>query len=422
MKKNTVFKTATLKFLIILFCLFTGLLPKSKAQFFDELSNPQVTVNIAHPPGLGLKIQKVAFNPTTGSCSSQVGDAIIQDFVNNQVEVIDRNNLDAILAEHNFNMSGYVDRENAVKIGKIIGPSALITIKVMRCETQKQNSKWAESRFNYQTKQTYNVNVFGTTTIVHFKASIQTTDLTTGRIFSAKVYECSPSKRNASYEGYPEAPSEYDVQEMAFFEFKNDVHKLFFTWYEPTTLYFFDDTAGGLKEAFKALKSGDLKNALELSFKNLETCKSDPKIKPKILAHAYYNMGMSYFIFNEYDKAIEYFKESEKLRPGSIVTNAIGDCEKARALNAELQRVEEHDAAQKQQLQSQTETDQKVAENSTLKNDDIIMLTQRKLPDSLIIQKIKTSTSKFDMSTDAMIKLTEAGVSEEVIIEMMSKK
>ncbi|MGB4414677.1 MAG: hypothetical protein WBI53_07305, partial [Paludibacter sp.] len=61
-------------------------------------------------------------------------------------------------------------------------------------------------------------------------------------------------------------------------------------------------------------------------------------------------------------------------------------------------------------------------ENSTLKNADIITLTQKKLPNSLIIQKIKTSNCKFDTSTDAMINLTTAGVSEDVIIEMMNKK
>jgi tetratricopeptide (TPR) repeat protein len=50
-----------------------------------------------------------------------------------------------------------------------------------------------------------------------------------------------------------------------------------------------------------------------------------------------------------------------------------------------------------------------------LPNEEIIKLVQAKLPDSVVIAKIKSSSSEFDTSTDALIKLKKAGASDLVL-------
>lgn len=55
----------------------------------------------------------------------------------------------------------------------------------------------------------------------------------------------------------------------------------------------------------------------------------------------------------------------------------------------------------------------------TLNNQKIIQLTQIGLQPSVIINKINTSINLFDVSTDALIKLSENKVASEVINEMM---
>ncbi|MFZ4522675.1 MAG: hypothetical protein ACOYNC_13275 [Bacteroidales bacterium] len=407
---------------ITLFIIF-GFITNAGAQFFDKLSNPTISVKIDHPPGLGLKINKVAFNVATGNCADQIVDAMIQDFVSNNVEVIDRSNLKTILAEHDLNFSGYIDQSTAAAIGKIIGPSALITVKVLRCETKVQDNLTAtEQKHDYKTNRDYLVKAFISRTSVFLKVSIQSADLTTGRIFTARVLEYTPQRENKSYEGRPEAPAEFDVQELAYNALTRDVHKLYFAWSELTTLYYMDDKAGGLKQAFAALKAGDKDLAFNLSVQNLETCKQTPDLKEKILAHAYYNLGMSYMIRNDHEKAIENFEASQKLRPGEIVTDAINDCKRAQALAAELQKVDNKAIMDAQKSQNETEKAIQEKASSTMTNADVIALTQKKLPNSLIIQKIKTSTCRFDTSTDALVALTNAGVGEDVIILMMEKK
>jgi hypothetical protein len=58
---------------------------------------------------------------------------------------------------------------------------------------------------------------------------------------------------------------------------------------------------------------------------------------------------------------------------------------------------------------------QSTASTQSLTNDDIIKLVQAKLPDSVVIAKIKSSSSEFDTSPDALIKLKRAGVSDSVL-------
>lgn len=411
-----------IKKVLLIFLIGTVFIINAAAQGLDALSNPKIYVKLTHPPGLGLKINKVVFNPATGNCSDQIIDALISDFVSNNVEVIDRNNLQAILAEHDFSFSGYVDKNSAASIGKIIGPSAMITVKVLRCQTEVKDLYVDEKKYNYETKQNYIARAYIARTTVYLKASIQTTDLTTGRIFTARVLEFSPSREYKSYTGRPEAPAEFDVQELAYSYLTSTVHRMFFPWSEYTDLYFMDDKNGGLKDAFKALKAGDIDQAYELSNKSLEFCKNSTDIKKKVLAHAYYNVGMMHFIKNDYDKAIEFFQESQKIRPGKIVTESISECNRAKALAEEMQKVDDKAAIEIEKSNNQAQQAEQSQIANTLTNADIIALTEKKLPTNLIIQKIKTSNCNFNTSTDELVKLTNAGVSEDVILLMMEKK
>lgn len=62
------------------------------------------------------------------------------------------------------------------------------------------------------------------------------------------------------------------------------------------------------------------------------------------------------------------------------------------------------------------------APSEVLTNEEVIWLTLAKLPDSVILTKIRNSTCKFDVSTDGLIKLKQAGVSDAVIQAMTEAK
>jgi hypothetical protein len=58
------------------------------------------------------------------------------------------------------------------------------------------------------------------------------------------------------------------------------------------------------------------------------------------------------------------------------------------------------------------------ASGEVIANADIVKLVQAKLSDAIIIAKIKSSLCRFDLSTDALIKLKDANISDSVIQAM----
>ncbi len=416
MRKQTFYHYSVVTLLVL--CL---ILQNLNAQFFDKLSNPQVSVNLKHPPGLGIKINKVAFGPATGSCSDQIVDAIISDFVTNNIEVVDRSNLNTILNEHSFTLSGSVDKTSAATLGKILGPSVLIFVNVQRCAIQQDKLYEKETKYDAQRKVNYQVYAFISRTRVFLKVSVRTVDLATGRIFTNKIFEYSPEKSNKSYQGYPEFPTGFDVQDLAIRYAVWDIHRMYLPWSENRTLYFFDDKDYDLKDAYKALKDGDIDRAFEISKQNLENCKKDSKAKDKQISHANYNLGMCYMLRNEYAQAIQYFKNAKELKSGSIVSDAIIECERAKTIQESMKQVEEKASIEVAKAQAEEEKNVQAETVNTLSNKSIIDMVKLKLPEGIIIQKIKNSKCKFDTTPDGLSDLTKSGVSEKILMAMIEK-
>ena len=69
---------------------------------------------------------------------------------------------------------------------------------------------------------------------------------------------------------------------------------------------------------------------------------------------------------------------------------------------------------------STSDVGEQATPSEILTNDDIIKLAKAGISDVVVINKIKSSTCKFDLSTDGLIKLKAAGVSN-VILEAMTR-
>jgi len=62
------------------------------------------------------------------------------------------------------------------------------------------------------------------------------------------------------------------------------------------------------------------------------------------------------------------------------------------------------------------------AQNDVMNNDEVISLVKAGLNSQVIINKIRTSKSNFDLSTDGLIRLKKAGVSDEIVMIMQGTK
>ena len=404
---------------------------------FRALFNPEVRVTIEHPPGLNLIVEKIAFGPSTGDCSEEIIQALISDFLDHGVEVSDRQNLDLILQEHNLNLGGYMDPASATELGRILGTSTLISVRGARCASEHKQQKRRSTRSRItrrraaggrRSRETVGEGdekkdvveyTYISTTTAHLRLSIQTVDLQTGRIFAARSIDRSPQLSKQSRDGYPEYPSEFEVMDLALASAVEEIHRMFFPWTEVRELTFFNGKKGqcDLKPAYQALKFGDQERALELSIASLETCANDRKVEKKQLSNAWYNAGLVHRILGNYDSALEHFQKARQLQPNAkIVSGAMKDCQDASEALEAMRRIEEKVEIQAQARQEDGEEKKR---EQIITNSDVIEMIKLQMSDLIVIRRIITSECRFDMSNEAIVGLTEAGVSDDVIVAMI---
>lgn len=332
--------------------LFLGLLATSSyAQVWDRMTTPEIPVTIQHPSVVKMPVEHVAFvEPQGGECAAALTDALVADFAASGTTVLDRAHLKALAAEHKLNVSsGLVDERTVAKIGKLIGSGALIFVRVHECKvTRSQLARDYTDRDGTTRRRTINK----ATGVL--RASVQATNLTTGitvgaRMVNATVTLPKEEDSNAGFGarllsattaalvsgGNNDAPPD----DVILTGLQNDavvqVHKLFFPWSEARKLHFYDDKQCSLGTALRLLRGGDNEGAAVEAQASLELCKSMNGIKPAVLAHAHYNVGMTQFILGNHDAALEALGHAVRLDGGSIITFGMAECRRAQALAKE---------------------------------------------------------------------------------------
>lgn len=290
-----------------------------------------IPLPIRRAPELGLIIKRIAFGQPNGPCASELVDRMIMpDFRQNRVSVIEREALNEIMAEHNFNQTSYADPTKAAQLGKILGPSALVIVNVDNCNPSQQPLFEDSKGFNGNTTRT-----FISKTRFSLEGSIRVTDLTTGEVLQTQSFESKPEKQNTATNGQPEYPPVDEVKDIAMREAQAQVHNMFFPWIEYKQEVFYDDKECGLKEAYELLKRGDHDAALQMTQSNLEQCKGEHK-KEKTLPRAYYDAGLAACMQADYDKAKELFNSAMQEKGAEAVAAASSDCNRAQQSAAQL--------------------------------------------------------------------------------------
>jgi hypothetical protein len=422
MKKGNLLSahTSTLLFvkIALIITLTSNFSISTSAQLFG---NPTISLLVEHPPTLPLKFKKIAFAPASGTCSDELANALVSELVSRGIEVIERENLQTVLKEHSFTLTSSVDQTSAASIGKILGPSALIFIKVTRCTSQQDKLYNTERKYNAQGI-AYVAPVYISRTRAFLTVSIQVIDLSSTKTLAAQTFNYSPEKSNKSNIGYVEFPTTFEVQDMAIKSAVEEVNHMFLPWSESKTFEFYDDKDFNMKEAYKTLKRGDIPGAFNLTLQGFEECQKDTKVKDKTRVHVYYNMAICHMLTGNFNSALKILEEAKKYKPEHNVFKAYNECVDA---IIEKNRSESQESAATNELKKQKEEENKkiqAEEESTLTNKSIIDMVALKIPEAIIIQKIKSSKCKFDTTPDALATLTKSGVGEKIMMAMIEKQ
>jgi hypothetical protein len=434
---------------MVVFSFVATSVPVAEAQFVARLMNPVIEVSIEHPPELIVQFDTVVFGQATAKCENEIVQALVDSFLQSGLEVVDREHLDGILAEHDLAARGFADPSTMLRVGELIGPSVLVSVRATRCVPKQETSE--RKRTKYETRKTTEEDdegnektttewvPIGTVTTrvartsVDMRVSLRVVDLTTGRVFAGRSFAASPVLQNsldldaAWDDSAPAYPPESAVIDLAVESVLADMHRMFFSWNETRSVVFYNNDRCGLRSAYRTLEIGDHERALDLSTQNLEHCQNDRRAKRKVLANAYYNLGIVQTIVGEYEESLRNLAQAERLRPGSVVNQAIGEARAAQSaseararFNEETESLAEATDLLLAELAESEEEALKAEAASTLTNDDVVGMVEAGLPKSLIVARIRSATTSFSVQTADLKALIEAGVSEEVILAMIS--
>jgi curli biogenesis system outer membrane secretion channel CsgG len=389
----------------------------ASAQIWEKLTNRKSTINVPHPPQIVLKgINRIAVMEFKGECGGEVTEKITDVVSRSQrYELVDRANLDSLLGEQGFQQSESVSASTSAKLGKMLGAAILVTGRVTRCvvrtsDVMREGSPVCSRRGGCD--QTYVVKTSAT-----ISGGMQIVDVTTGKTLARTPLDVEHVvPRRAKNDPYVAPADQEQVRSEAFTEASMIFERLIIGWNEQIQVLIYDDDKWNLKTSANQLKSADFDGAAQTVKSALESFGQGPDADPKMLSKAWYNLGLALMYGDHLDESIEALQRSNNVRSTDIVTEAMAKCRKMIALRDEGRRKEEH-AVEVGAAKAQPADPAKPA----LTNADIANMARARLPETVIISKIKSGNCNFDGSPNALIQLRNAGATDAVLVAVTER-
>lgn len=374
-----------------------------------------VPVTIHHPAGIQIALEgkKVAFGQISGPCAQEFSDGLISAFQANGITIVDRGHVNAVLAEHQFQMSSSVDPTTAVELGRILGASVMVFVNVSDCRAVRKPP--------VRERQFVGPPVIRSRTQAHFLASINAVDLRRGSTLAARSIKTDPyeDRRLKGLTAVPEYADPNEVREKAVRMAIAEAAHLFFPWTETRQVRFMDSKHCNLRQAYNLLKAGDNEGALKQSQDNVEACKSE---KLKRQADAWYNLGVAYYSLGDDSNALRAMSRANRLHSDRAVLEAINAIRQDEASEKAIGRAQAQQSAEAKQARSrQQQLAQKQAQ-ATLTNASIIKMVKGGLSAGVITRMIASDPGRFSVTPDALVALKSAGVPDSVIAAILDKK
>lgn len=276
-----------------------------------------------------------------------VSGRLITDLVQNgHYTVVERNQLQKVMAEQQLSLSGAVDENQAVQIGKLAGVEALILGS--GGYTIKDIGKWEEKKIKDENDQERKVKVYKAIRKVDLQLTYRIVNVTTGEIMAS---------RNLTWANYTESGSKARYSDFAVDSIKANAIRNIPAW-RPivdrlvgrTTAQIVKQIAPhyvvrrkkiengktpGMKAAIKYVKRNmwdDAKQSWEMVLQD----RSEKAAKDHVSAR--YNLGIYYEINDDLDKAEQLFDQCFKQSGKDKYLNAKANVQRRRI---ELQKLEE---------------------------------------------------------------------------------
>lgn len=388
----------------------------AQGQLWDKLSNPEYAVPITHPPKLALKPgQKIIVREFTGTGGAELTARFSQALTDSgKLEVIDRANLEAVMKEQGIQSGNSVDPDSALKLGKLLGAGAMFTGRITRCGVEQSPvlvSATTVTSATYGKQHTYSISITARIT-----GNVQLVDLTTGKTHASTMVDGTNTLETSVLGGPPEPPSKEDALTGAYQNAVDQLKRMILPWTETVKLIVYDDKKMSLDRSAGQIKAGDFEGAASTLQAVVDAGMTNSK-ESKTYSKVYYNLGIAQMYSGQPDNAIKSLNKSAELRSTDIVDAALKTARQMQQLQKQSENVEAN-AIDLGKEEKSTSTVSGEPAKGRLTNKDVLSMVAAKLPDSIIISKMKNSACQIDTSPDALIALKQAGASDAVILEI----
>lgn len=295
--------------------------------FFLSSCAPSIRVPILKPAEINLRgINNIAIGNISGNIGPSVADILTSRlFESEKFTVVDRQNLDRIMREHQLNLSGAVDQETAAKMGELTGAACLI-IGNARMK-YRLNRRKGKARKDKEGKWHQTHKVEGIAKVI---STLKVIGLTTGKILAVKTIKKEASDSDWETDSWPADPDKDSIVSSAV----NDMIDAFMKMIAPYTVYikvkFEKSDLPESESAINFAQQGLWKDALE----QFKLAKNKAPTEPGL----WYNLGIGYEYNYMYRQAIEAFKEANKIEPSSQYIDEIRNVKYLRAERLKLEQ------------------------------------------------------------------------------------
>ena len=275
------------------------------------LASPTVVVTL-HRPAVGeWKLGTVVFAPPQGDCGPQVVEKLMQ-LLSGQHVTSGPVDLANVIARSGMKFPTFLKASDITALGKHIEADTMFLIRVSQCTYPTTNYNLAHPR-NWLGMEDTSKYEYVTTTHASINGTVRLFDLKGGKASKAIPFEATPEVTRKNAASYPDPPPPDKIQGDGIDSVVVDIASLFMPWTEKREFVFFDDKDCNLKAAYDLMKSGDVEHALEVSKKNDEECKANPKRGDKQKRRAAHNLATALYASGDYEAALPVFEEAARL-------------------------------------------------------------------------------------------------------------
>lgn len=299
-----------------------------------------VPMQVTHPAEINMTPYKqIALGEITGNFGQSTSDAIKNQLVEGgRFQVVERSRMDQIMKELNLSQSDLTDASNRAKLGKLMSASAMIAGRA-EGKYEEKLTKDAQTCTDYSTKpaKKYACTLYERKGSYKTNGSIDVIDIQTGLIIKSKPFTAGYEKSNTAYDGVPENIDKDALGSAAMTDNVMAFIKAISPWNETVQAPFLTDKAiPELQSGVNKAKMGDLQEAAVIFANAAKAAEGNGAIKPKSIAMAYFDLGLTYQYTDEFDKAIEAFKKAYSLNPIDFYLKEKAHAEKLKAEKKKL--------------------------------------------------------------------------------------